>query len=147
MNFVLALLIFIYSYTFIGIPQATDEPIIGMVFEGQPAEAAVCFQVIAYWRWMECRLRTGRNLPAAYRAGSGYSGNPGAGADGQQQQLEVITEENPNTGLSIIGVSSQVIYEKQGLLTAIKIGLQQTYELTLVLLGPVDNDHWWGLSS
>ena len=40
MNFVLALLIFIYSYAFIGIPSATDEPIIGIVFEGQPAEAA-----------------------------------------------------------------------------------------------------------
>ncbi|MGI6421925.1 MAG: RIP metalloprotease RseP [Syntrophomonadaceae bacterium] len=136
MNFVLALLIFIYSYTFIGIPQATDEPIIGMVFEGQPAEAAgmlpgdriLAVDGVQVKNWQEFTSRLTEQAP----------GTPvilELERDGQQQQLEVITEENPNTGLSIIGVSSQVIYEKQGLLTAVKIGLQQTYELTLVLLG------------
>ncbi|NLO22000.1 MAG: RIP metalloprotease RseP [Syntrophomonadaceae bacterium] len=136
MNFVLALLIFIYSYAFIGIPSATDEPIIGIVFEGQPAEAAGILEgdrimavdgmQVKNWEEFTTRL-TSKNpsTPVILELQR----------DGQHKQLEVIPEANPSTGLSIIGVSSQVIYEKQGLLNAIIIGLQQTYELTLVLLG------------
>lgn len=136
MNFVLALLIFIYSYAFIGIPSATDEPVIGIVFEDQPAETAgilsgdriLAVNGVQVKSWQEFTTRLTDEAP----------GTPvilELQRNGQRQQLEVIPEANPSTGLSIIGVSSQVVYEKQGLLNAIKIGLQQTYELTLVLLG------------
>ena len=96
--------------------------------EGKPGDRILAVDGVQVKNWQEFTSRLTEQAP----------GTPvilELERDGQQQQLEVITEENPNTGLSIIGVSSQVIYEKQGLLTAVKIGLQQTYELTLVLLG------------
>lgn len=136
MNFVLALLIFIYSYAFIGIPHATDEPIIGIVFEGQPAERAGIVSgdlILAV---------DGKQIKSWEEFTSCLTDQAPGNAiilelerEGEFKQLQVIPEANPNTGLSIIGVSSQVIYEKQGFFNAIKIGLEQTYELTVVLLG------------
>jgi len=136
MNFVLALLIFIYSYAFIGIPRTTDEPIIGRVFDGQPAEnagilagdrvLAINGQEVATWDEFTTIL-------AAQPAGTAVEMEIERG--GKNTELLVTPEINTTTGTPAIGVLSNIVYEKQGLLTAVKIGVVQTYELTLVLLG------------
>ena len=41
---------------------------------------------------------------------------------------------NESTGLPAIGVLGSVIYEKQGIFEAVKIGFQQTYDLTRLML-------------
>ncbi len=136
MNFVLALLIFIYIYAFIGIPQTTDEPIIGKVFAEQPAEQAGIMagdRILAVngneiQTWEEFT-----NLLTAQAAGTAVVLE--IEREGRNTEIEVIPEINPSTGLSAIGVTSNIVYEKQGFLTAISIGLQQTYQLTMVLLG------------
>ncbi len=136
MNFVLAMLIFIYIYAFIGIPQTTDEPIIGKVLTGQPAEQAGIMagdRVVA----------VNGNKVETWDDFTGLLTVQPAGSTvvmeiqraGKTTELQVIPQINPTTGVSAIGVLSNIVYEKQGLLTAIGIGLQQTYELTLVLLG------------
>ncbi len=135
MNFVLALLIFIYSYAFIGIPTTTDEPIIGKVFAEQPAEKAGIMagdRILAVngnevGTWDEFTT-----LLTAQPAGTAIELE--IQREGKNTELEVIPEINATTGVPAIGVLSNIVYEKQGLLTAVKIGLQQTYELTVVLL-------------
>ena len=136
MNFVLAVLIFIYSYAFIGIPVTTDEPIIGMVFDGQPAQQAgiksgdriLSVEGEAVSTWQEFTALLTAEPPGELVAIQ-------IERNGQTALIEVIPEANSSTGLAIIGVASNIAYEKQGLLTAVKIGLQQTYQLTIALLG------------
>ena len=43
-------------------------------------------------------------------------------------------QKNETTGKPSIGVMSALAYDKQGIISAIKIGFQQTYELTVLLL-------------
>ena len=40
MNFVLALLLFIFSFAFIGIPESSDQPVLGKVLDNRPAAEA-----------------------------------------------------------------------------------------------------------
>ncbi len=136
MNFVLALLIFIYSYAFIGIPQTTDEPIIGKVFSEQPAEKAGIMAGDRILAVNGNEVETWddfTNLLTAQAAGTAVVLE--IQREGRNTEIEVIPEISSSTGLPAIGVLSNIVYEKQGLLTAISIGLQQTYQLTMILLG------------
>ncbi len=136
MNFVLALLIFIYSYAFIGIPRTTDDPIIGKVFAGQPAEQAGILagdRILAVNGQQVDTWDEFTTILSAQPAGTPVEMEIDRG--GKNTELQVIPEINTSTGTPAIGVLSNIVYEKQGLLTAVKIGLQQTYELTVVLLG------------
>jgi len=135
MNFVLAALIFVYSYAFIGVPQTNDEPVIGRVMKGNPAESAGILagdRVLAVngteiSTWTEFTRQLARST----------AGEPltlEIIRDQKPLEIQVIPQLNSSTGVPAIGVLSQVHYEKQGLGTSIKIGLQQTYQLTVVLL-------------
>lgn len=136
MNFVLALLIFIYIYTFVGIPQASSEPIIGNVLAGQPAEQAGI-------KAGDRILAVNGNQVETWSEFTSFLTADTAGTEivleiereGRSTQLKVIPELNPTTAVPVIGVASNIIYERQGFLTAISIGLQQTYQLTVILLG------------
>jgi len=135
MNFILALFIFIYSYSFIGIPSALDEPVIGQAIKGKPA--------------VETGLQAGdRVLSVNQQQVETWTEFTAVLADNPEGKVldikverndqiidfAVVPEENPGTGNYEIGVLSKIAYDKQGILESIKIGFQQTYELTLLLL-------------
>ncbi len=135
MNFVLALLIFVYIYSVVGIPRASDQPLIGQVVAHTPAEKGglqandLVLQV------------NSKDIDTWDEFTTGISSTP----EGQPLNLTVKRNEqvlnlsitpvkNETTGKPSIGVMSAIAYDKQGIISAIKIGFQQTYELTVLLL-------------
>lgn len=136
MNFVLAVLIFIYSFAFIGIPTASNEPVIGKVLAGDPADmaglqagdriTAINDEAITSWKEVTTKLAAtpeGQNVTLDIRR------------QGEEVEISVMPEMNVNTGVPAIGIMSSVDYEKQGILKSIGFGVQQTYQLTVLLLG------------
>ncbi|NLB89405.1 MAG: RIP metalloprotease RseP [Syntrophomonadaceae bacterium] len=135
MNFVLAVFIFIYIFAFIGIPSVSNEPILGKVLEDKPAYTAglrendrvieVNNAPISTWEEFTSYISTSK---------AGEELNFVVDRNGEILNFTIKTELNEDTGHPIIGVLNKINYEKQGILTSIKIGLQQTYELTVLLL-------------
>ncbi|HZK42795.1 MAG TPA: RIP metalloprotease RseP [Syntrophomonadaceae bacterium] len=136
MNFVLAILIFIYIFAFIGIPHSSNEAVLGKVMEDKPAYAAglrendeiLEVEGAKVTNWHEFteqigQIEAGQNLEMIISR------------DGQQQTIIVAPEYNSTTGQTAIGVLNKIKYERQGIITSIKLGLEQTYELTVLLLG------------
>lgn len=133
MNFVLALLIFVFSYSVIGLPHSSNEPIIGTVIKGKPADLAgikagdriISVNGIAINSWADFNQQTSRS-----------SGQPLELQLERMQQrisLEVSPVKLDSSGNMGIGVLNRVVYEKQGILKSMELGLKQTYELTLLL--------------
>lgn len=135
MNFVLAVLIFILIFAVIGVAQPVDKAIIGEVIKDKPAYQAglqkgdkilaVNQQEISSW---EDFVGVIQDEPAHQpmlvtieRAG-------------KTSELTVIPTVNESTGKSILGVYSQIRYERLGIFNAIKMGFVQTYQMTVLLL-------------
>lgn len=134
MNFVLAVLIFIYSYAFIGVPQPIKEVVIGGVIAGQPAAGAgltendkileVNGQKVANWNEFTAIIRKSENKPLTLKLVRNK----------QIKYITVTPADTDKTGAKI-GAYSQVRYEKQSILTSIKMGFVKTYQFTGQLLG------------
>lgn len=139
MNFVLALLLFIYSFAFIGIPESSNEPVLGKVLGDRPAAQAglktgdrilsVEGQPVATWSEFTTLIA---------------SSTPGEPIDielnrnGQTVTVQVIPDDQGTGGKAAIGVLNQVDYNKLGIGESIQLGLEQTYQLTVMLLA------WFG---
>jgi regulator of sigma E protease len=129
MNFVLAVLIFIYSYAFIGIPQPMKEVVIGGVIAGQPAATAgltendkilaVNGQKVATWNEFTAIIKKSENKSLTMKLVR----------DNNIKYVTVTPANVDKTGAKI-GAYSQVRYEKQGILTSIKLGFIKTYQFT-----------------
>ncbi len=135
MNFVLAVLVFIYIYTFIGIPHSTDEPILGKVMEDKPAYAGGLRENDRVIEINGIKVNTWNDFTQhIVQTEKGASMEMLVERNGQMQTFTIKPEPNESNGQPAIGVLSKLIYEKQNILTSIVFGLQQTYELTLLLL-------------
>jgi len=135
MNFVLALLLFVYVYSVVGVPQASPEPLIGQVVAGTPAEAAGLKANDRVLAINNKKINSWEELTASIA--SSEAGKPlpiKVQREGQVINLKVKPVVNENTGVPSIGVMGAINYEKQGIINAVKIGFQQTYELTVLLL-------------
>ncbi len=134
MNFVLAIFIFIYSYSFIGIPKASDQPVIGTVIAEKPAALAgikagdriISVNGTPVESWQEFDNLTGKSENGELQLK--------ISRNNQSMTFKVTPVKLDSTGNRGIGVLNTVNYEKQGIITSIKLGLQQTYQLTLLLL-------------
>ncbi len=135
MNFVLAVLIFIVIYAFIGIPQSTDEAILGKVIEDKPAYAAGLRENDKVLEINGVKV-SGWNDFTAHIASTEQGATMEMLVDrgGQAQTFIIKPEINESTGQPAIGVTGKINYEKQGIFTSIVLGLQQTFELTVLLL-------------
>lgn len=136
MNFVLAVIIFIYTFAVIGITKPVDEAIIGEVLKDKPAyEAglksgdkilAVNDQNVASWNEFVTTIqKSPANKPLSLKISR----------DNQTKTLVMTPVRNETTGKPIIGVVNKYSFERVGILTAVKMGFIQTYQLTLALLG------------
>lgn len=135
MNLFLGLLIFVYSYAFIGLPTATNEPVIGRVMESEPAAVAgvlpgdrvlaIDGEPIATWEQITAQMSTkepGKPIVLTLQRQS------------ETINLEMVPKPNASTGNPAIGVMGQVVYEKQGIIKSISFGFQQTFFLTGAML-------------
>ncbi|MGI6435420.1 MAG: RIP metalloprotease RseP [Syntrophomonadaceae bacterium] len=135
MNILLGLLIFVYSYAFIGLPQASNEPVIGRVISGEPAAEAgvqagdrvVAINAYRIESWEQITSRLGSNPP-------GQAVTITIERQGKTLDLVMVPRQNATTGVPAIGVMGQFYYEKQGVLKSISYGFKQTFMLTGLLL-------------
>ncbi|MDD3894297.1 MAG: RIP metalloprotease RseP, partial [Syntrophomonadaceae bacterium] len=135
MNFVLALIIFILVYAALGIPSAIEDPIIGKVIADNPAAQAgmlegdrvLTVNDIGISTWSEFTDRIASNP-------EGQTLQIQVERNGQIAELEVVPVKTQGNENPTIGVINAVKYERQGILTSIKLGLIQTYTMTVVLL-------------
>lgn len=134
MNFILAVVIFVLTFALIGVPQPVTEPIIGEVIAGKPAELAglkaddrvlaVNDKTVATWQ--EFVNQVHNTEPNGTLTLSIQRGD-------QVREVNLQVEKN-TTGESIIGVYSKVAFERQGIINSVKLGFQQTYQMTVMLL-------------
>jgi len=135
MNFVLALLIFVYIYSVVGIPRVSDQPIIGQVVVNTPAEKGGLQANDLVLQANNKDIKTWDEFTVAISSTpEGQPLNLTVERNKQVINLSIIPVKNETTGKPSIGVMSALAYDKQGIISAIKIGFQQTYELTVLLL-------------
>lgn len=135
MNFVLALLLFIFSFAFIGIPESSDQPILGKVLKDRPAAEAGLKpgdRILSVNRepvatWSDFTEMIGASSP-------GEPLNLELERDGKNLSLQVFPDDQGTGGKSAIGVMNKMNYSKLGIWDSIKLGLDQTYQLTVLLL-------------
>lgn len=134
MNFVLAVLIFIYSYAFIGIPTPVKEVVIGGIIAGQPASTAglkeddhilsVNGQTVTTWSDFTDIIKQSDQKPLQLKIER----------EGKIIYKTVTPQTTKQSPAPKIGAYSKVIYEKQGLVTSIKYGFVRTYDFTVLML-------------
>jgi len=135
MNFVLALLIFVYIYSVVGIPRVSDQPIIGQVVVNTPAEKGGLQANDLVLQANNKDIKTWDEFTVAISSTpEGQPLNLTVERNKKVINLSIIPVKNETTGKPSIGVMSALAYDKQGIISAIKIGFQQTYELTVLLL-------------
>lgn len=135
MNFVLAIIIFIVIYAFIGIPEPTNSPILGKVLEGKPAYTAglqandeilqINGSKIDSWDEFTQFISTSQATTDLELL---------VNRNNEHIAISVKPEIDTSTDTAIIGVLPLVKYSKQSILASIQLGLYQTYELTALLL-------------
>lgn len=136
MNILLGLLIFIYSFAFIGLPQPSNEPVIGQVISGEPAAEAgvlagdrvLAINGLKIESWEHITGQLGKTAP-------GQAVTLTLERGGEIHDLTMVPRENASTGVPAIGVLGQFYYEKQGILTSISSGFKQTFLFTGLLFG------------
>jgi len=135
MNFVLAILIFIYTFAVIGIAQPVDDAILGEVIKDKPAYEAGL-------QSGDRILEVDRQKVSSWQDFVGIIQDEPAGQpilltvqrEGKNLALSVTPTVNESNGKSMLGVYSQIEYERQGIITSIKMGFIQTYQMTVLLL-------------
>ncbi|WP_054694339.1 RIP metalloprotease RseP [Syntrophomonas palmitatica] len=135
MNMVLALFIFIYLYSFIGIAHSSNEAVIGKAITGKPAAAAglqagdriVNVNGTAIKTWSELNRSIESNKP-------GVKMRIIVERKGKILNYTIVPGRNQTTGKAEIGVLGQVRYEKLGIIEGIKVGFKHTFDLTVLML-------------
>lgn len=135
MNFVLAVFIFIYTFAVIGVAQPVNGAIIGEVIKDKPAyEAGLKSgdqilaindkQVTSWNQFVTTIQKSQANKPLDITIKR----------NNQTKVLKMTPVLNKSTGKPIIGVVNKVVFQRQGIFTAIKLGFTQTYQMTVLLL-------------
>lgn len=135
MNFVLALLLFIFSFAFIGIPESSDQPVLGKVLDNRPAAEAGLKPGDRIISVNQKSVATWSDFTEMIAAST--SGEPlylEVERDGRSQSLKVFPDNEGTGGKPAIGVLNQVNYNRLGIGDSIKLGLEQTYQRTVLLL-------------
>jgi len=135
MNFVLAVLIFIYTFAVIGVMQPVHGAVVGGIMEGTPA----------YTSGLQTNDRilsvNGTDIDSWDHFVSTIQEN-GVGTplqltidrSGVVSSLALKSVADESTGKPIVGVYAKMELARQGILQAIKLGFLQTYQMTLLLL-------------
>lgn len=135
MNFILAAVVFVLIYSAIGIPHPIDAPVIGKVLPGNPAAQAglmegdrvLAVNEIEVFTWSEFTDQIAANPEGKTLKLDLKRGN-------QHLTLEMIPVRAEGADKPAIGVVSSVQYERQGVISSIKMGIIQTVSMTIMLL-------------
>lgn len=134
MNFVLAILLFIGVFAYLGIPTQANDNIVGSLIQGKAAEKAgvlpgdkiiaIDGQVTSDWNALTDAIHSKPNRPLQITLERGN----------QRQTLTITTEKDPQSGYGMIGIAPEVVYDKVSILKSAQYGWQRTIEFTKFIL-------------
>lgn len=136
MNFLLAVFIFIFSFAVIGTAVPVKEAIVGKVIPDTPAQKAgimendkvlaINGQTVSSWNEFMDDIKnnpTGKPIQITIDR------------QGQVKNFTLTPVQSEAAGKPVVGVYSQVRYQRQGIVGAVKLGFAQTYQMTAMLVG------------
>lgn len=135
MNIILALVIYILSYSLIGIGIPMEEAVMGEIIPDMPAAAAGIQEGDRVLAVAGAPVDTWEEFTAALQL---QPLDQPLTLEIQRNGYTFLTELTPtlneDTGRAMIGVYNALSYERQGVFTAVKYGFIQTWELTKLLV-------------
>lgn len=140
MNFITAILLFTMLFLYIGIPVLDEkaDTVISAVIDGKPASEAgivvgdkvisINGQPVATWQ----------ELTAQIEKSGEQTVHMVVERQGEIVELSVMPEYDSETQRALVGIQKDAT-KKAGLLAAAKLGVQETYQITLRLIDAVGN--------
>ena len=135
MNFVLPVILFFAIFVTMGTAEPAREPIIGAVMEGKSAADAglqagdkiisVNGKTVETWKEFSAEVKNfedGKEISLQYERNS------------QINQVSVTPKKDERSGRVIIGVQSLLVYERQDVVTAFNMSVEQTKEVIVLML-------------
>lgn len=128
-NIIFAVLIFMVAY--MGLGTASDKPIIGEIYENYPAYSAGIKEGDVVKAIDGQTIETWSDMTALIQKNIGTALNFTIDRDGQLMNV-TVTPEKGDSGTGVIGIVAA--RESVSVFGAVKLGFQQTYELTKLIL-------------
>ncbi len=135
MNFVLAIIIFIFTFSVLGLGYPSDQPVVGEVIKDKPAYVAglqkndriLTMNGEGISSWDEFVQSIQENEV-------GTSMVAEIDRNGLPMTITMISVKDETTGNPIVGVYPQIDFVRQGIIESVKLGFVQTFQMTIILL-------------
>ena len=134
MNFLLALVLFVAVFAYMGIPAQANGNQIGSLVKDKPAETAGILpgdRIIAIdnkptkdWNVLTETIHAKPNQTLVLTLERGN----------HQETVKLTTEKDPQSGYGMIGIAPEVIYQHLPLLQTVRFGLSRTLDFTKFIL-------------
>ncbi|CAA7602546.1 Peptidase family M50 [Acididesulfobacillus acetoxydans] len=134
MNFVLAMLLFVGVFAYLGLPAQAQGNAVGSLVQGKAAEkagivpgdriVAVDGEATPDWNRLTDVIHAlpNQNLLITLERG------------GKTRTIKVRTEKDPQTGYGLIGIAPEIVYRRLSIFQAVGLGWERTVEFTKFIL-------------
>lgn len=134
MNFIVAVLLFILTFSFIGIPVPSNSNVIGDVIQGSPASEAglkpgdriISVNGVATSKWDD--------IAENIHKSSNKRTKIEVLRDNRKLTLYVTPQYDPNYKVGQIGIRQNIIWQKQNFFDAVKLGLDRAFGFAQLIL-------------
>jgi len=134
MNFLLAMIIFVTVFAFIGVPTESNANEVGGVLKDKPAYKAglkpgdkiLAINGLPTPKW--------EDLTKIIHGSGGKELTLTIDRKGQKQEIKVAPLEDPQGSQYLIGIGVSTAYEKKGILEAASFGIQGTFRFTKFII-------------
>ncbi|GAB6173789.1 RIP metalloprotease RseP [Paradesulfitobacterium aromaticivorans] len=130
MNFILAIVLFVAVFAYLGIPAQAQGNAIGSLAEGKPAVTAGLLagdRIVAVDNTPTSDWNT---LTEVIHAKPNQALVLTVERQGQTQTLKLTTEKDAQTGYGMIGIGPEIVYERVPILQTFRFGFARTIEFT-----------------
>jgi regulator of sigma E protease len=131
MNYVLAVIIFIFLAYFFGIATFTGEPVIGEVLEGKPAYTAGIKPKDRILKINDKEIKTWSEMAEIINNSVDKRLTLEILREGKTLKIEVVPQKDETTNRGIIGITPGYEIKKVGFLESVKIGFFQPIFLSI----------------
>jgi len=136
MNFVLAILLFVIVFAFVGVGVPTNNPVIGQVLPDRPAAEAGLTAGDKINSINGQEVESWKELTDIIHGQAGNLITLTVIRQGEQMEFKVTPEYDQQSQVGLIGIYQEVNLKRYGVFKSVWLGLQQSYEVTkLILVG------------